>query len=101
MKPYELYQQWSQFEAMMASPSLSNEDKLQMGTEWIAALPPAQLCVSSTLSRVAVGNAMSGRLNDLKEKINGSTIGKTKEAASKKAGKEPAPSSKRPSKKSV
>lgn len=101
MKPYELYKQWSDFEAMLASTSMSCEDKLQMGWEWVRSLPPAQLCTSSTLSRVAVGNAMEGRLRELKEEINGSTIGKTKEAESKKAGKEPAPSSKRPSKKSV
>lgn len=98
MKPYELFQQWSQFEAMMACPSMSDEEKLQMGKEWVAALPPPQLCTSSTLSRVAVGSAMQGRLNALKEEIYGR---ETKETESKNAGQKPAPGSKRPSKKSV
>lgn len=101
MKPYELFKQWSQFEAMLASPTMSDEDKLQMGWEWVRSLPPPQLCTSSTLSRVAVGTAMEGRLNALKEELHGNTIRETKETKSKDAGQKPAQSSKRSSKKSV
>lgn len=101
MKPYELYQQWSQFEAMLADKSIADEEKLIMGREWVTSLPPPQLCVSSTLSRVAVGNAMMGRLNDLKEMIDGNTTRTAQETKGSKKGQEPTPSKKRPSKKSV
>lgn len=97
MKPIELYQQWSQFEMMMANPSLSDESKLKMGAEWLRALPPKQLCVSSTLSYEVVEEAIKGRLNDLKEKINGRTATTKKE----EKGQEPAQSKDGSRKKSV
>lgn len=89
MKPYELYQQWSQFEAMMAT-SLSDEDKLKIGGEWVRSLPPKQLCVSSTLSYEIVSEAMKGRLNDLRASLeaakeqHGSTQGKTEDSQGQK-----------------
>ena len=100
MKPYELYRTWSQFEDMMGKPTLSDEEKLKFGGEWVRSLPPKQLCVSSQLSYDVVEEAMKGRLNDLKEQINGRST-EAKETTSKEAGKEPASSSKRPSKKPV
>lgn len=100
MKPVELFQQWTQFEAMIESKSLSLENKIAIGGEWLRALPPKQLCVSSQLSYDVVEEAMKGRLNDLKEQINGRST-EAKETTSKEAGKEPASSSKRPSKKPV
>ena len=101
MKPSELYQTWSQFEAMMANPTLSDEKKIAIGGEWVRSLPPKMLCVSSQLSYEIVFDAMNGRLNDLKEKINGSPTRKTKETESTETGQESTPSSKRPSKKPV
>lgn len=79
MKPSELYAMWTQFEAMMDNPTLSDEKKLAIGGEWIRSLPPQQLCVSATLSYGIVKEAMQGRLNDLKEKQNGSSITTPKE----------------------
>jgi hypothetical protein len=101
MKPSELYSTWSQFEAMMANPTLTDDKKLAIGGEWVRSLPPKMLCVSSQLSYGIVFDAMNGRLNDLKETINGSTSRKTKEAESKEEGQKPSPSPKRSSKKSV
>ena len=97
MKPYELYRTWSQFEDMMGKTTMSEEDKLKFGAEWIRSLPPKQLCVSSQLSYEIVEIAMKGRLNDLKEKIDGRTITTKKE----EKGQEPAQSSSRSRKKSV
>lgn len=88
MKPIELYQVWTQFESMIANPTLTDENKLKIGAEWLRALPPKQLCVSSTLSYEIVEEAMKGRLNDLKEKINGRTATTKKE----EKGQEPAQS---------
>lgn len=79
MKPYELYRTWSQFEDMMGKTTMSDEDKLKFGGEWVRSLPPKQLCVSSQLSYEIVEAAMRGRLNDLKEKIDGRTITTKKE----------------------
>lgn len=73
MKPSELYQLWTQFDAMMDNPTLSDVKKIAIGGEWIRSLPPQQLCVSATLSYPIVLEAMTGRLNDLKEKNNGSS----------------------------
>jgi hypothetical protein len=101
MKPNELYATWTQYEAMMTNPTLSDEKKVVIGTEWLRALPPKMLCVSSALSYDIVFEAMQGRLHELKETINGSTSRKTKEAESKEEGQKPSPSSKRSSKKSV
>lgn len=97
MKPYELYRTWSQFEDMMGKPTLSDEEKLKFGGEWVRSLPPKQLCVSSQLSYEIVENAMRGRLNDLKEKIDGRTATTKKE----EKGQEPTQSSSRSRKKSV
>jgi hypothetical protein len=77
MKAYELYHIWSQFENMMAS-ALSDEQKLQMGHEWVRSLPPEQLCPSATLSHRIVKEAMLGRLTDIKEK-HGSTQNKAED----------------------
>lgn len=79
MKPQELYQQWSQFEAMIESKSLSNADKVKLGEEWVKALPPKLLCTSSQLSYEVVHNSMTGRLKDIKELENGSTTPAKKE----------------------
>lgn len=79
MKPSELYSLWVQFEAMISNPTLSEEKKLSIGGEWVRALPPKQLCVSSQLSYEIVEEAMRGRLNDLKEIINGRTATTKKE----------------------
>lgn len=97
MKPSELYSLWVQFEAMMGNPTLSEEKKLKIGGEWVRALPPKQLCVSSQLSYEIVYDAMIGRLNDLKEIINGRTATTKKE----EKGQEPTQSSPRSRKKSV
>ena len=78
MKAYELYAIWTQFEAMMENPTLSEESKLQMGGEWIRSLPPELLCASATLSHRIVSEAMRGRLNDLK---NGTRTETPKEAS--------------------
>lgn len=85
MKPSELFNTWSQFEAMVENPTLSDEKKIAIGGEWLRSLPPKLLCVSSQLSYDIVFEAMTGRLNDLKEKINGSSITTTK----KEKGQEP------------
>lgn len=79
MKPSELYHTWSQFEAMMANPTLSDDKKIAIGGEWLRSLPPKLLCVSSQLSYDIVFDAMNGRLNDLKEKQNGSPTTTPKE----------------------
>lgn len=100
MKPIELYHTWSQFDAMIANPTLSDEKKLAIGGEWIRSLPPKLLCVSSQLSYDIVYEAMNGRLNDLKEKLNGSAR-QAKEGTEEEAGQKPAQSPKRSSKKSV
>lgn len=100
MKPIELFQLWTQFEAMIDSKSLSLENKVAIGGEWLRALPPKQLCVSSQLSYEVVEEAMRGRLNDLKEEIYGRSI-ETKEETSTDEGQKPSPSKKRPSKKPV
>lgn len=100
MKPIELFQLWTQFEAMVACESLSLENKVAIGGEWIRSLPPKQLCVSSQLSYDVVEEAMRGRLNDLKEEIYGRST-KAPEEAGKDEGQKPSPSKKRPSKKSV
>lgn len=84
MKAFELYSVWTQFESMMESPSLTDENKLQMGVEWVRSLPPEQLCVTSSLSYRIVKEAMQGRLNDLK---NG-TRTKTPEETCDPQGKE-------------
>lgn len=97
MKPNELYSMWTQFEAMMANPLLSDDKKLAIGGEWIRSLPPQQLCVSSTLSYGIVKDEMQGRLNDLKEKINGSSITTKKEEKGQKSSQ----SKNRPREKSV
>lgn len=97
MKPIELYQLWTQFESMIANATLSDENKLKIGGEWVRALPPKQLCVSSTLSYEIVEEAMRGRLNDLKEKINGRTATTKKE----EKGQEPRQGSNKSRKQSV
>jgi hypothetical protein len=79
MKPIELYKLWVDFESMVVNTTLTDENKLKIGAEWLRALPPKQLCVSSTLSYEIVEEAMRGRLNDLKEKINGRTATTKKE----------------------
>lgn len=79
MKPSELYHTWSQFEAMMENPTLSDEKKIAIGGEWVRSLPPKLLCASSQLSYDIVFQAMNGRLNDLKEKQNGSSTTTPKE----------------------
>lgn len=79
MKPSELYHTWSQFEAMMENPTLSDEKKIAIGGEWVRSLPPKLLCASSQLSYEIVFQAMNGRLNDLKEKQNGSPTTTPKE----------------------
>lgn len=79
MKPSELYHTWSQFEAMMENPTLSDEKKIAIGGEWVRSLPPKLLCASSQLSYEIVFQAMNGRLNDLKEKQNGSSTTTPKE----------------------
>lgn len=66
MNAYELYHVWSQFESMMES-SLPGEKKIDMGREWLAALPPRLLCSTSEKSYDIIREAMIGRLNDLKE----------------------------------
>lgn len=102
MKPFELFQQWTQFEAMMESKSLSPESKVSCGLEWLRALPPRQLCVSSALTYDIVSEAMLGRVTDLKEMIYGNTNRtEAKEATSSEEGKEPRQSKKRPSEKPV
>lgn len=73
MKAYELYAIWTQFEAMMENPTLSEENKMQMGGEWLRSLPPELLCASATLSHRIVSEAMRGRLNDLKNGTNTDT----------------------------
>lgn len=97
MKPIELYQVWTQFEAMIANPTLSDENKLKIGGEWVRALPPKQLCVSSQLSYEIVEEAMRGRLNDLKERVNGSTKPTPKE----EKGQEPTQGNNGSSEKSI
>lgn len=97
MKPIELYKLWVDFESMVVNTTLTDENKLKIGGEWLRALPPKQLCVSSTLSYEIVEEAMKGRLNDLKENINGRTATTKKE----EKGQEPQQSSPRSRKKSV
>lgn len=89
MKAYELYAIWTQFEAMMENPTLSEENKMQMGAEWLRSLPPELLCASATLSHRIVSEAMRGRLNDLKNgtrtdtpKETSNVQGKVQEAGS-------------------
>jgi hypothetical protein len=101
MKPIELFQLWTQFEAMIDSKSLSLENKVAIGGEWLSSLPPKQLCVSSQLSYDVVKEAMQGRLNDLKEEINGRTVKETPKGKKAEEGQKPRQSKNRSSEKPV
>ncbi len=64
MKPFDLYQHFHNFCEMLENSKLPIEARLQLGREWLQALPAPMLCVPYELSRDVVYAAMKGRLID-------------------------------------
>ena len=85
MKPYDLYNLWVMFSTMLADPAFSDKAKLEMGREFIAALPPEMLC-QSKLSLQVVTDAMEGRLKDLENERRITSSGDPSGATKAKAG---------------
>ena len=65
MKPYDIYNLWVLFDKATSDPAFSPEQKIALGTDMLAALPPEMLCSSSKPSLTVVREAMEGRLNVL------------------------------------
>ena len=64
MKPYDLYQHFHSFCEMLENDKISIEARMQLGREWLQALPAPMLCVPYELSRDVVFQAMRGRLQE-------------------------------------
>lgn len=64
MKPYDIYNLWVLFDKMTNDPSFNQDQKIAMGRDMLAALPPEMLCSGSKPSLEAVTAAMQGRLNE-------------------------------------
>lgn len=77
MKPSEIYNLWALFDKATSDPAFSTEQKIALGKDMLAALPPEMLCSSSKPSLSVVTEAMEGRLNDLNNTNNTRSTGKT------------------------
>ena len=64
MKPSELYNLWVLFDKATNDPAFSTEQKIAVGKDMLASLPPEMLCSSSKPTLSAVTQAMEGRLNE-------------------------------------
>jgi hypothetical protein len=64
MKPHEIYNLWVLFDKAMNDPAFSTEQKIAIGKDMLAGLPPEMLCSSSKPTLSAVTQAMKGRLNE-------------------------------------
>ena len=73
MKPYEIYNLWVLFDKATTDPAFSTEQKIAVGRDMLAALPPDILCSSSKPSLAVVTEAMEGRLNELNSRSTGKT----------------------------
>lgn len=90
MKPYDIYNLWVLFSAMLNDPAFSVKAKLEMGREFILALPPEMLC-QAKLSLQVVSDAMEGRLKDLENERRITSGGDSSGATKAKAGGTPRP----------
>lgn len=73
MKPYDIYNLWVIFDKATADPAFSVEQKISLGRDMLAALPPEMLCSASKPSLEVVTEAMKGRLNELNSRSTGKT----------------------------
>ena len=73
MKSYDIYNLWVTFDKALNDPAFSTEQKIALGQDMLAALPPEMLCSSSKPSLTAVTTAMEGRLNELNTRSTGKT----------------------------
>lgn len=86
MKSYDIYNLWVLFDKATSDPAFSTEQKISIGQDMLAALPPEMLCSSSKPSLEVVSEAMKGRLNELNTRSTGKTGVRT--GASPVAGSE-------------
>jgi len=75
MKPYDIYNLWVLFDKATSDPAFSPEQKIALGTDMLAALPPEMLCSSSKPSLTVVREAMEGRLNVLNTSVRSGETG--------------------------
>lgn len=73
MKPYDIYNLWVTFDKATNDPAFSVEQKIYLGQDMLAALPPEMLCSASKPSLEVVTEAMKGRLNELNSRSTGKT----------------------------
>ena len=64
MKPYDIFNLWVLFDKATTDPAFTTEQKIAIGRDMLAALPPEMLCSSSKPSLDVVTEAMKGRLNE-------------------------------------
>ena len=64
MKPQEIYNLWVIFDKATTDPAFSIEQRIAIGQDLLAALPPEMLCSASKPSLSVVTEAMEGRLNE-------------------------------------
>lgn len=77
MKPHEIYNLWVLFDKATSDPAFSSEQKLSIGRDMLAALPPDILCSSSKPSLAVVTEAMEGRLNEINTRSAGKASRRT------------------------
>ena len=71
MKPYDIYNLWVLFDKATSDPAFTVEQKISLGRDMLAALPPEMLCSGSKPSLTVVTEAMEGRLNELNTRSTG------------------------------
>lgn len=77
MKPYDIYNLWVLFDKATSDPAFTIEQKISLGRDMLAALPPEMLCSGSKPSLAIVTEAMEGRLNEINTRSAGKASRRT------------------------